>query len=357
MFLNKQKRIQYLGFNDLWFTIIGILIISFVSDYIISQSSFSRLPFKAAILNWSVSLFFSIVNWFINRAILIALRKQYPNFKDDTKRIIIFFSAISLGVIATDFLGSKILLTIFRNLGMKNANITTRPQDLVAIIIITIMIMAIYEAVYYYARLKKSIKKEEQTKQIMIQAQLDALKNQAQPHFLFNSLNTLRDIVDQNSKEEIKEFVDNLSGIYRFILEAGNTNIISLREEIKFAKSYIHIQSERFGDNLKVNWNIDETKLNSMIIPMSLQLLIENAIKHNVVSRSKPLIIDIDTNDEYLVVQNKIQPKSTKVASTKIGLQNIEKRYSLISEKTPVIKNDGSDFIVSLPLLNTTLTK
>lgn len=211
--------------------------------------------------------------------------------------------------------------------------------------------MAIYEAIYYYIRLKKSIVEEEQMKQIMIQAQLDTLRNQAQPHFLFNSLNTLRDIIDEEAKEEAKEFVDNLSDVYRFILESGSTNLIPLKEELKFAKAYIHIQSERFGDNLKVNWNIPEDKLLLQIVPMSLQLLLENAIKHNVVSRAKPLLINVAIVDHTLVVSNKIQAKSTKVPSTKIGLKNIEKRYALISNETITIHNNGTDFTVSLPLL------
>ncbi|WP_299887030.1 sensor histidine kinase [uncultured Lacinutrix sp.] len=212
--------------------------------------------------------------------------------------------------------------------------------------------MAIYEAIYYNVRLKKSIREEEQTKQVMIQAQLDTLRNQAQPHFLFNSLNTLRDIIDHDTKEDAKDFVDNLSGVYRFIIESGNSNLIPLEEELKFAKAYIHIQSERFGDNLQMNWNVPENKLTSMIVPMSLQLLLENAIKHNIVSKAKPLLINVTIEDDFLVVSNKIQSKSTQTPSTKIGLKNIEKRYQLISSKSPIINNDSKCFKVSLPLLN-----
>ncbi len=350
MFLNKNERIQYLGFDDLRFVAIGILFISIVSDYIVSDLSIYQLPFKLAVFSWSVSLFFSITNWFTIRAVLISLRKRYPSFKDDTKRILLFFLAIVSIVVSVDFFGGKMLLGIFRYFG-EPANRITQPKDLAAIIVITTMIMAIYEAVYYYVRLKESVKKEEQSKQIIIQAQLDALKNQVSPHFLFNSLNTLCDIIDHDSKEDAKGFVNNLSDVYRFILEAEKTNTISLKKEIKFTKSYIYIQLERFGENLKVNWNISEDKLETMIVPMSLQLLIENAIKHNVVSISNPLIITVEIANDYLVVRNKIQLKSTKVPSTKIGLQNIKKRYSLISDKLPIIEEISDEFKVSLPLL------
>ena len=213
---------------------------------------------------------------------------------------------------------------------------------------------AIYEAIYYQVRLKKSIREEEQVKQVMVQAQLDTLKNQAQPHFLFNTLNTLRDIIDQNSKEDAKQFVDRLSDVYRFILESGNANLTSLRKELKFAKAYIHIQSERFGDNLQVNWQIPEASMDAMIIPMSLQLLLENAIKHNVVSKTKPLQITISIVVDNVEVTNNIQPKSTQLPSTRMGLKNIEKRYALISGRSIHIENNGTFFKVSLPLLKTT---
>lgn len=346
---NKKKRIQYLGFNDVWFSFSGILIISLITNYLFNDP-FERQSLLLVILGWSASLFFTICDWFIIRGVLIFLRKKYPHFRDDKKRVIILFITI-IGVITfVDFIGGILLTSIFNFFGM-NSNHDVKLKILLPIMLITIMSMAIYEAVYYYIRLKKSIREEEQTKQVMIQAQLDTLRNQAQPHFLFNSLNTLRDIIDHDTKEDAKDFVDNLSGVYRFIIESGNSNLISLEKELKFAKAYIHIQSERFGDNLKINWNITENKLEAMIVPMSLQLLLENAIKHNIVSKAKPLIITVAIKADALVVSNKIQVKSTQTPSTKIGLKNIKKRYQLISSKTPIINNDGEYFTVSLPLL------
>lgn len=349
MLFNKTKRIQYLGFNDVWFSVVGILLLSLSTDYIFNNS-FGNYPFLLAFYSWSASLIITICDWLIIRRILIFLRKKYPDFRDDVKRIAIFFLVIITTVSVIDYVGGHLAEYIFNFFG-RNANYTTQLKILLPIILLTIMVMAIYEAMYYYTRLKTSIRAEEQSKQVMIQAQLDTLRNQAQPHFLFNSLNTLRDIIDQDSKEDAKGFVDNLSDVYRFIIESGNSNLISLEKELKFAKAYIHIQSERFGDNLQLNWNIPEDKLVEMIIPMSLQLLLENAIKHNIVSKAKPLRITVAIEAEALVVSNKIQLKSTQISSTKIGLKNIQKRYQLISSKTPVINNDGEYFTVSLPLL------
>ncbi len=346
---NKEKRIEYLGFNDFWFVVIGIFLLSFVTDFLFSGSSFSRLPFLEALINWSVSLLFSTANWFIMRSILIALRKKYPSFSDDSKRILLFFLGIVGTVFFVDRVGDLFLGWIFG----ETYTHPPRARIILPVILISSMTMAIYEAIYYNIRLKKAIRDEEQAKQAIVQAQLDTLRNQAQPHFFFNSLNTLRDIIDQNTREEAKEFVNRLAVVYRFILDSGNVNLIALREEVKFAKAYIHIQNERFGDNLKVNWNLNDDALNKLVVPMSLQLLLENAVKHNVISRAKPLTITVDVYDEHLRVMNPTQPKSTKLPSTKLGLKNIEKRYGLISEKPIVIRNDGGEFSVSLPLLNT----
>lgn len=353
MLPNREKRIKYLGFNDLWFSIISIIILSLIITYIFKPPG-EGLTTPEAIASYVVTLFFSTTDWIINRTILIRLRKQYPSLKNSTQRISLLFLGILITVAAVDFLGVSLISLFADNI---HYDFQERARSLVIIVGITIMTMAIYEAVYFFILLKKSIREEEQAKQAIIQAELDVLRNQAQPHFFFNTLNTLRDIIDQSPKEDAKQFVDKLSDIYRFLLESGNANLISLKAELKFAQAYIHVQSERFGENLRPNWNIPEAFLDHMIVPMSLQLLLENVIKHNVISRSKPLHINIGIEDDCLFVSNKIQKKSTQLPSTKMGLKNIEKRYALISKKSIIIANDGEQFSVSLPLLTASAIK
>lgn len=347
MFYNKKERIQYFGFDDFWFKTIGILVLSLVMFYLFSTHYLDR-PFFEVFINWVVSLVFSILDWFIIRWIMVRLRMQYPNLEDSIKRIVLLFLAIIAVVVVVDFMGFLLLSLI----GNESYSFFIRSRALLSIIIISTMTMAMYEAIYYYERLKRAIQKEEQSKQAIVQSQLDALRNQSQPHFFFNTLNTLRDIIDNNSKEDATKFVDKLSDIYRFLLESGNTDLISLEDELGFAKAYIHIQKERFGENLKVNWDVSEATLKKMVVPMSVQSLLENAIKHNVVSKAKPLLIKIGTADGKLVARNKIQTKSTQLPSTQLGLKNMERRYDLISNQAIVIENDGEYFTVSLPLLN-----
>lgn len=348
MLTNREKRLKYLGFDDVWFIVIGIIVLGLATIYIF-KSPEDQLTTAETIVTFTITLFFSTSDWFINRYILIQLRKKYPSLSDSKQRIAFLFIGIVISVLLVDFIGVTLVSLVADNV---HFDIQERARSLVVIIAMTIMVMAIYEAVYFFILLKKSIRDEEQAKQAIIQAELDTLRNQIQPHFFFNTLNTLRDIIDQSPKEEAKQFVDRLSNIYRFLLESGNTDLIALEAELKFAKDYIHIQSERFGDNLQLNWHVPESKLDRLIAPMSLQLLLENAIKHNVISRAKPLEINIDANGDGLVVSNRIQKKSTQLPSTKVGLKNIKKRYSLISDQSVEISDDGDQFSVSLPLLD-----
>lgn len=351
--MNKEKRIKYLGFDDTWFVLIGILLLGLSAIYVFNFEV-AQLTKIELIITYSASFFISTCDWLVNRFILIRVRMIYPGLKDSIKRVIILGLCTIISVIMIDF-----LVVSFISLLAENAhyNFQERVRSLLVVVFLTIMVMAIYEAIYFFILLQKSVREEEQSKQAIIQAELDALRNQAQPHFLFNSLNTLRDIIDQNPKEDAKKFVDKLSDIYRFLLESNSTNLISLNAELNFAKAYIHVQSERFGENLKVLWNIPPELEKKAIAPMSLQLLLENAIKHNIVSRAKPLEIRVDSSDDFLVVTNKIQKKSTQLTSTKMGLINIEKRYELISDRSIKITNDGDFFSVALPLLNHKQTK
>ncbi|MEO0734387.1 MAG: histidine kinase, partial [Bacteroidota bacterium] len=148
-----------------------------------------------------------------------------------------------------------------------------------------------------------------------------------------------------------KTFVDKMADVYRYILESGNNHLVTLAEELQFAEAYVHIQQERFGENLILDWRVPAHLQVRLIVPMSIQLLLENAIKHNVVSRLKPLTIRVTTTEDTLTVSNPIQAKLTQVHSTQMGLPNIIKRYELLGALHPVVTNDGAQFSVTLPLL------
>jgi len=181
-------------------------------------------------------------------------------------------------------------------------------------------------------------------------AKFESLKSQIDPHFLFNSLNVLTSLIGENPNQAEK-FTTKLSKIYRYVLEQRNKDLIPLTEELKFAKTYMELLGMRFED--AVRFDIPSTVSNEelKIVPLSLQLLLENAVKHNVVSSLKPLSIKIYEEEGHLIIENNINPKEAIGKSTKVGLSNIADRYGLITRKRVVVENNNKTFKVRLPLL------
>lgn len=182
-------------------------------------------------------------------------------------------------------------------------------------------------------------------------SQFQSLKAQVNPHFLFNSLNVLSSLIfiDQ---EKAAKFVRQLSKVYRYVLEHKDMDTISIRKEIPFIESYIFLLKTRFDQNLKVVMEISEVTKDKMVAPMVIQLLIENAIKHNVVSRTKPLTINIKEENGYLNIVNNLQRKSSTEISSQIGLDNIRKRYEYLSNKKVIVEEQTDTFQVQIPLLS-----
>ncbi len=209
----------------------------------------------------------------------------------------------------------------------------------------------IYFIVFYLNLLyekQHALTEIEQLKKEKLEAQLDSLKQQISPHFLFNSLSTLRTMVTDESS---KVYINKLSNVYRYLLSLSDSNLTSLKEELDFIESYLHIVKERFEEAISVSISISPEVLELQIPPLALQLLIENAIKHNVISFEDPLKIEIFDEGNFLFVQNNYQPKSSVEKSTGKGLQNIKKRYEYLSEQEIEIEVKDDYFIVKLPLL------
>jgi LytS/YehU family sensor histidine kinase len=185
--------------------------------------------------------------------------------------------------------------------------------------------------------------------QAHLRAQLLTMQQQISPHFLFNSLSTLKTIaVDQPTKNYIVQ----LAAVYRYVLNSNEHYLTDLQEELKFIRSYLYIMGERYEDALQVKIDIPDTYLQYQIPPLSLQLLVENAIKHNTISPDVPLHISITTGyGPELLVENNFQPKKTPEESTGMGLKNISERYKLIARQPIQVLNVDGKFSVTLPLL------
>lgn len=242
-----------------------------------------------------------------------------------------------------------------------NNNINPTPESrsivfvtYMALIIITGVLILSVDLWIYLLKSKSDLNKAD-SKSRWVEYRYAQLKGQLNPHFLFNSLNILDYLVNNNQTERASEFINKLAGVYRYLLSKEKVQLVTIQDEITFVTKYVDLLKERFTTGLIVNYSIsqefiiDSTKL---IIPCGLQLLIENAVKHNTVNSATPLIIDIYLEDNYLVVKNNINPKiNDKSVSTGIGLNNITEQYKELTNDRIVINNSKSNFIVKLPII------
>ena len=209
-------------------------------------------------------------------------------------------------------------------------------------------------SIYYSTNLtkywKKTIEKNEELKRENLIAKYEALKNQVNPHFLFNSLNTLTGVVEQKPGLA-PDFIKKLSDIYRYVLEQSDKELISIHNEMKFVEDYIFLSKMRFGEALQFNSNLPASNT-FQIVPLGLQMLVENAIKHNIIADDMPLKIEIGVEDNFVYIRNNLQLKKT-VISTKepLGLENLTKRYAYLSNSSIEVIASENNFMVKLPII------
>lgn len=218
---------------------------------------------------------------------------------------------------------------------------------------IALLISAILHAKGFIEEWKKSTRKEVVEQKLIAKsanAQFETLKNQLDPHFLFNSLNVLSALIDENPNQA-QRFTASMSKIYRYVLEQKDKELVTVEEEIEFAKTYCNLLKTRFEDSVNFEFNVNENVLKSYVVPLSLQLLLENCIKHNFATSSKPLIIKIYSEGDYLYIQNNLQAREQIKESAGIGLSNIVQRYSLLSKQNVFIEKSSEFFRVKIPIL------
>lgn len=292
---------------------------------------------------------FVIIFWQGVVSIVFAFRKVFPKVKQTAKRIVISIVTTILYIIVADYLMRSFFEYYFPELTWEIESLVLHNMKNISI---SFMVAMIYELSYFYHRWNQANIEAEKLKTQQTISQLESLKNQISPHFLFNSLNTLAAIIPENQEQAVK-FTEKLSNVYRYILQFKDKELVDLETELDFIKSYVFLLEIRYPENLTVNYKIDEAAYDTKIAPLTLQILVENAIKHNVISKLDPLTIEIYTDSDHkIVVSNKLQIKTIAKNSTKMGLENIRKRYHYLTEKSVEIANTGSQFLVSVPLIH-----
>ncbi len=215
---------------------------------------------------------------------------------------------------------------------------------------ITLTIVIAFYVIYFYNTYQQNRIKEQKVIAGTASAKFDALKNQLDPHFLFNSLNVLTSLIEENP-QKAQKFTTSLSKVYRYVLEQKNKELVSVDEELQFAKTYMSLIKMRFEDSIVFTMPERAANPESKVVPLSLQLLLENAVKHNMVTPSKPLRINILEKQGHLVVENNLQPKQIVKKSSGVGLSNIKQRYNLLTNKKVNINQEANRFAVALPML------
>jgi len=219
---------------------------------------------------------------------------------------------------------------------------------------ISLVILLITGALIWYIRDREiRFRNIEAMKKEKMEYQYETLKSQINPHFLFNSFNTLITIIEDNQDKAV-DYVETLSDYFRSMLNYRDKDVIRLAEELDIVNAYFYLQRKRFGEHLSLNINVPSiVKEEFSVPPLSIQLLVENAIKHNAVSHETPLQIDISINEknQFLVVSNNLNPKKNHDPSTGIGLNNIFSRYKILTEQDVTVIRTDKHFIVELPLI------
>jgi sensor histidine kinase YesM len=341
---------KLIGFNDGLLIIGGILAISFVLPLIFFKQDMHN-GFVNYCPHWFIGILYTSIFWMGDRHIMMYFLKKYRDLKDNRKRVI----RQSIGILSYTILATLVL-------GLMESSIISyfdlpQPEHsklaaLGASLFATVTVVSIYEALYYISQWKNSIAEAEQLKREHVQSQLSSLRNQVNPHFLFNSLNTLSSLIPENPEKAI-HFVQNLSQVYRYILELGDKELISLQDEMNAVNAYLFLLNTRFSENLVINITISEESLHKKVVPLAVQMLIENAVKHNIISSKRPLHISIASkNNTELVVSNNLQIKDQAQDGTGTGLKNIGHRYQILSGKSFAFGIHDQNFIVTLPLLD-----
>lgn len=298
-----------------------------------------------------VALVFTFLFWNGAFMLFIYFRRRFPLIRQTPRRLLITFLALSLFLLTADAVGCAFLhgMTL-PELYQAGLLFEYAPINFS----LALVVGSLYENVYFFENWKSSFQLNEQLKNQQIRTQFEVLQNQMSPHFLFNSLNTLTTLIAENQNTAI-DFTQKLSDVYRYILQNKERELVPLADELAFARDYLFLLKMRYPDNLIAEFRVDKTHHTTSIAPLTIQMLIENAIKHNVVSKAHPLRIEIYVeNGHSIVVKNNLQQKNVIEKSTKTGLINIQKRYEYLGNRKIDIIMTPNNYLVAIPLIRLT---
>ncbi len=305
---------------------------------------------------WDDWLYSFLISSLLSGGITLIIRFSDQKFPWLEKPVQRFFFDL-LAVIVYSFIVSFILGTLFAlfiwdyftfdNIGWSDIAESTKLPTYIAL-----GITVFFTSRAFLIEWKQAAIEAEQIKREHLAGQYQSLKNQLNPHFLFNSLNVLSNLVYEDA-DQSNAFIEKLSAIYRYVLDVQNEELIDLDDEVAFAQKYMELQAIRFGKKFHFAFEVKDSK-KYCIPPLTLQLLIENAFKHNIAIKESPLDIFVIQNDDRLIVKNTLQRRNVESAESGIGLENIKKRCAFFTDREVIVKEENGFFVVDVPLIQKT---
>lgn len=279
--------------------------------------------------------------------ITLVLERRIPWLKSPIKRMIYQVIALGLFFALIIFIGFLVWVNLVEGISFKEI-MNDGIRSLKVAFTFMFLSLLVGNAVLFFKNWKESAIQQEELKRAHLALQYQSLKDQVRPHFLFNSLSSLATLINTDA-EKATLFVHKLSDVYRYVLEQRENELVPLKDDLKFLEDYIFLQKIRFGDNLQVENKLNPD-LDRMVIPLSLQMLVENAIKHNEISKDHPLLITISsTGNGHVIVKNNLQRREVSEPSLRTGLENLRKQIGYFSDDSLLVLEEDDAFIVRIP--------
>lgn len=330
---------------------LGIGVIIFVIIIIINLIYGAKLEFNKALGElFLYTMLYATTLGVANHFIFLYLDKKFSSERFSPKRIAVGFVTSFVVTLFIIFLLRIFAEVVIEGNTFEKYWATEKPANYVFSTVMTFIVLLCFYAFYIYKAYNDNKVKEQKIIAGTASAQFESLKNQIDPHFLFNSLNVLSSLIEENP-DNAQKFTTSLSKIYRYVLEQKDKELVSVFEELDFSKTYMNLLKMRFENSITYEIPADYDNQEAKVVPLSLQLLLENTIKHNIVSEKKPLHIKIYIENNYLIVENNLQKKEVLQDRKGVGLQNIVNRYGLISERKVLVEQSDTYFKVKIPIL------
>lgn len=339
----RREKMNDIAFRVTLIPALGIIIPLITG--LVTHRNFTHWETKMSFL---YTILIAFVIWEGNRYLLFTLRSYFNWFNKPLRKMLVLVLAVTFFTVPI----SGLMLVGWYHLFARGVvNWETVFTTTLIIMVCVVFIVHVYETVFLVKETESEMLRSEQLERARVEAELEALKNQIDPHFIFNSLNTLSHLIEERPGKA-KLFNDNLAEVYRYILQNKRKELVLLREELAFVADYFSLLKIRFEKAVQLDMRIDPALGDTVLIPpISLQILIENAIKHNEFSDSRPLRISIHANEEQLVVENPRIRKNLRKPGSQIGLVNLKERYLLTTGRLVSISQTEQIFRVTLPLL------